>query len=121
MTLDVKNRGVAGSGATTVRLYLHKDTADFSSASQIGEIAVPALAAGATASGLTFSFTVPVSTAVGNYFFSYWIDAPGLLLEGNEENNQGFGPISHLSMRRIYCLPTTASARFPVCLETVSP
>ena len=90
MTLDVKNRGVAGSGATTVRLYLHKDTADFSSASQIGEIAVPALAAGATASGLTFSFTVPVSTAVGNYFFSYWIDAPGLLLEGNEENNQGF-------------------------------
>ncbi|MBI4324173.1 MAG: hypothetical protein HY674_02825, partial [Chloroflexi bacterium] len=88
MSVDVKNRGTANAVATTIRFYFHKDAADYSSVSQIGEVQVPALAAGATAPGLTLSYVVPAGTAAGNYFFSYWIDAASLLLEASEENNR---------------------------------
>ena len=41
MTLDVKNQGSTASGASKVHFYMHKDTADYSAASQIGEIDLP--------------------------------------------------------------------------------
>ena len=86
--MDVKNQGNAAAAATKVYFYLHKDTADYSSASKVGEIDVPALNASQTAANLTFTYATPASTPEGNYYFSCWIDAPGLVVEAQEDNNK---------------------------------
>ena len=89
MKVDVKNQGTAASVATKVYFYLHKDAADYSSASQIGEVALPALNPGQTASNLSFDDAVTAVTPEGSHFFSFWIDAPDVVLEGRDDNNNG--------------------------------
>ena len=88
VSLDVKNQGTTNSVASKVNFYFHRDSSDFTSGSLVGRVALPALAAGATASGLTFTYTIPSGTAPGtNYFLCYLIDGPGLVTEGDAENN----------------------------------
>ncbi|MEK7675431.1 MAG: NBR1-Ig-like domain-containing protein, partial [Verrucomicrobiota bacterium] len=88
MTLRVKNQGNAASAATKVNFYLHKDSEDFSDASKVGEVNLGGLAAGATSAELRFDYVFPNNKPAGNYFFAYWIDAPGLVAESDENNNK---------------------------------
>ena len=62
MKVDVQNRGNAASVSTKVYFYLHKDTADYSAASKIGEVNLPALNPDQTATDLTLVYTVPGTT-----------------------------------------------------------
>jgi surface antigen/uncharacterized membrane protein len=87
VTLNVTNRGTASSDATQVWLYFRTNATDYSSAAYVGQITLPGLNAGATASGLQFSFVLPINQTPGTYALSYWIDGPGWVTESNEGNN----------------------------------
>ncbi len=83
------NAGNLPSVATKVYLYFSASSADFGIASKVGEIPLPALAAGAGTSSLPFSYLPPPGTPPGTYFLNFWVDAPGLVAEGDENNNRG--------------------------------
>lgn len=86
VTAEVANAGNAAAAATSIQFYLHSSV-DLSQATSIGEVNVPALAAGATATGLTFTYTIPDGTAAGSYFLCSLIDRNGAVAESNEGNN----------------------------------
>jgi kumamolisin len=83
------NAGNLPAIATKVYLYFSPNAAGFDSAAKAGEINLPALAAGAGSGSLPFTYQPPAETPTGTYFLSYWIDASGLVTEGDENNNRG--------------------------------
>ena len=83
------NAGNLPAIATKVYLYFSTNAAGFDSGSKAGEIDLPALAAAAGSGSLPFTYLPPAETPVGTFFLNYWIDAPGLVAEGDENNNRG--------------------------------
>ena len=86
LTMAVNNIGNAASVATKINIYLDT-TYSYSAARKIGDITVPAIAAGGTASGLSLTYTVPIDKAAGTYLVYYWIDSSFAVTEDNENNN----------------------------------
>ena len=114
LNLDVENRGNAASAASKVFFYLHKDTADYGSASKIGEVNLPSLNPGQKTTDLAFVYPVPPTTPEGSYFFSYSIDAPNLVVESRKDNNQSPGRCRSATPPTC-CHSITASARSREC------
>ncbi len=83
------NTGNRPTLATKVYLYFSLSPTNFGSGAKVGEIILPALAAGVNTGTLPFSYLPPAGTALGTYSLNYWIDAPGLVAEGNENDNRG--------------------------------
>ncbi len=83
------NAGSLPTVATKVYLYFGTSAANFDNGSKVGEIALAALAGGASSGSLPFSYQPPAGTVGGTFFLNYWIDAPGLVTEGDETNNRG--------------------------------
>ncbi|MBI2926384.1 MAG: peptidoglycan DD-metalloendopeptidase family protein [Verrucomicrobia bacterium] len=95
ITLRIINLGnflVASTARARIYFYIREVSEPFSgvcSASKIGEIT-------ASFGGLPnfpspevdFNYVLP-SLAAGDYFLTYWIDAPGFIRERNEDNNAG--------------------------------
>ena len=111
MKVDVRNRGNVASAATKVYFYLHKDTADYGSASKIGEVNVPSINPGQATTDLTFSYTVPASSpqettiSVTGSMPRIW------LLKAGKMTIRASGTWRS-AMPPIWCRPTTLSARY---------
>ncbi|HTH49189.1 MAG TPA: protease pro-enzyme activation domain-containing protein, partial [Candidatus Limnocylindria bacterium] len=88
-TFVFANTGNQPSIATKVYLYFSASATDFSPAAKVGEIPLPVLAAGTGTGVLPFSYLPPAGTPTGTYYLNYWIDAPGLVPESDENNNRG--------------------------------
>lgn len=91
-TFVFANTGNRPALATKVYLYFSPSPANFGSAAKVGEINLPALAAGAKTGPLPFSYLTPADTIPGTYSLNYWIDAPGLVAESDENDNRGSRP-----------------------------
>ncbi len=87
-TLSVTNQGSVYSDATEVYFYFRTNLNDYSSVAYVGELYLAALNAGA-ATGLQFTYVLPMNTPAGAYALSYWIDGPGWVTESNKNNNVG--------------------------------
>jgi subtilase family serine protease len=82
----ITNQGGATAAASTVRFYFSTNYTLEAGDVQIGERAVPALAAGQFNSGST-PVQIPAGTAPGNYYLLAQADALGVVDESPETNN----------------------------------
>jgi subtilisin family serine protease/subtilase family serine protease len=82
----VTNQGGAAAGTSTVRFYFSTNYTLEAGDIQIGERAVPALAAGQFNSATT-SVQIPQGTAAGTYYLLAQADALGVVDESPETNN----------------------------------
>ena len=86
ITDTTKNVGGGAADASTTRYYLSANGALDASDVLLGSRDVPALAAGASASG-SASVTIPSGTAPGTYFIIAAADGGGIVVETSEWNN----------------------------------
>ena len=86
ITDTTKNAGGGAAHASTTRYYLSANVALDAGDVLIGSRDVPALAAGASASG-SASVTIPAGTAPGTYFIIAAADGGAVVVETSESNN----------------------------------
>lgn len=88
-TFTVINRGAAASAQTTVSSYFGANAYG----NLINSTIIPALAVNASAN-VTVNYDIPAGQAVGNYYYSYWIDPNNTLAESNENDNKNSFSVS---------------------------
>jgi hypothetical protein len=87
VTHTVLNQGIAEAPASTTRYYLSTDTVRNPGDRRLtGNSSVPGLPAGAQ-STRTRTLTIPVNTALGNYFLLACTDDTQVVTENDESNN----------------------------------
>ena len=82
LTATTSNRGTAASGATTLRFYHSTNTTISSSDTEIGTVAVSALAAGGSSSRV---LTLDAPSTAGTYYYGACVDR--VSGESNAQNN----------------------------------
>jgi hypothetical protein len=88
------NIGTVASPPSTTRYFLSPDTVvDPSTARVIGERTVPALGPGERSEGSPVTFTLPGDLPAGTYQLAACADAPGEVVELNEQNNCSFSKV----------------------------
>ncbi|WP_164891191.1 CARDB domain-containing protein [Botryobacter ruber] len=86
LTANVVNAGTVASTATTIRYYLSPNNTIESSDVVLGSADVSSMAASGSVSKVV-SYTIPASTAAGNYFVLFQVDPDNTNTESNENNN----------------------------------
>jgi hypothetical protein len=90
VTVTVYNAGGGDADSSSARLLLSSDTTADLGDTSLGDIAVPALALGASAT-ITTTVTVPSTTPSGAYTLGACADSTGTVTEISEENNCAAG------------------------------
>ena len=100
ITLTIINVGVgyllpSNYRGALIYFYFGEGDRSYSSAFKVGEITAPFSGFhGFPSPEVQFDYVLPSSLAAGEYFLSFWIDAPGLISESNEDNNRFWAKIS---------------------------
>jgi hypothetical protein len=91
-TESTANQGLAGADASTTRYFLSADS-EYGGDILIGSRAVVPLASGAQSVG-AIALTIPVSTALGQYYLIACADATSAVFELDEQNNCTQSPVT---------------------------
>lgn len=87
VTTSIRNTGFGRAEASSVAIYLSRDSAITPGDTLLGTIAVPPLDGGETSRVATLAVQIPVATTPGAYFIGAIADADGENDESNEADN----------------------------------
>jgi hypothetical protein len=115
------NLGSVASPPSTTRYFISADaTVDPATARVIGERAIPTIAPGERSESGTVTFTLPSDLPAGAYRLAACADAPGTVVELNEQNNCSFSEVEGVSTI-VMPLELVLDAIPPTTTATASP
>ncbi|MCE5297700.1 MAG: hypothetical protein LLF84_01950, partial [Methanoregulaceae archaeon] len=114
---EIKNTGSSPAGASSNYYYLSTDNSYSTNDYPLGYRNVPALSAGAS-NTQSATLAVPTSVPAGNYYLIIRVDANGVVLESDENNNVWYYNTLITVSRSV--TPPVASFRYSVSGKTVT-